>query len=260
MIKSDLEEIKSKFEMASEAELQALIAQYAEDDRAGVRKLAEKHAKRLLVLAKERERMHALFEYERYYYEQGYQVICGIDEAGRGPWVGPVVAGAVILPRDCDILYVNDSKKLSEAKREELYEVIKEKALSWAVGSASEKRIDEINILQATYEAMREAISKLKPQPEVLLNDAVIIPKVDLKQVKIIKGDAKSASIGAASIMAKVTRDRMLVEYDKLYPEFQFAKNKGYGTKDHIEALLKYGPTPIHRRSFIKNYVEEGTI
>ena len=183
-------------------------------------------------------------------------MICGIDEAGRGPWVGPVVAGAVILPKDCDILYINDSKKLSEAKREELYEVIKEKAVAWAVGVVSEKRIDEINILQATYEAMREAISKLKVQPDLLLNDAVIIPKVDLPQVKIIKGDEKSASIGAASIMAKVTRDRMLIEYDKLYPEFKFAKNKGYGTKDHIEALLKYGPTPIHRRSFIKNYVQ----
>lgn len=211
--------------------------------------------KQMEALKREKERMYALFEYERSYPE--YQLICGIDEAGRGPWVGPVVAGAVILPKDCDILYINDSKKLSEAKREELYEVIKEKAVAWAVGSASEKRIDEINILQATYEAMREAISKLGVAPQLLLNDAVIIPGVDLPQVKIIKGDAKSASIGAASIMAKVTRDRMMAEYDALYPEFKFAKNKGYGTKEHIEALLKYGPTPIHRRSFIKNYVSE---
>ena len=209
--------------------------------------------KQMEALKREKERMYALFEYERSYPQ--YELICGIDEVGRGPWVGPVVAGAVILPKDCDILYINDSKKLSEAKREELYEVIKEKAIAWAVGSASEKRIDEINILQATYEAMREAISKLDPKPELLLNDAVIIPGVSLPQVKIIKGDAKSASIGAASIMAKVTRDRMMVEYDKLYPEYKFAQNKGYGTKDHIEALLKYGPTPIHRRSFIKNYV-----
>ncbi|MBR6478431.1 MAG: ribonuclease HII [Lachnospiraceae bacterium] len=214
-----------------------------------------KRLKQLEALRKEKERMYALFEYERSYPE--YQLICGIDEAGRGPWVGPVVAGAVILPKDCDILYINDSKKLSEAKREELYEVIKEKAVAWAVGSASEKRIDEINILQATYEAMREAISKLGVAPQLLLNDAVIIPGVDIPQVKIIKGDARSASIGAASIMAKVTRDRMMEEYDALYPEFKFAKNKGYGTKEHIEALLKYGPTPIHRRSFIKNYVKE---
>ena len=214
---------------------------------------AEKIKKQEAALQKEKERMYELFAYEREYAK--YQLICGIDEAGRGPWVGPVVAGAVILPKDCDILYINDSKKLSEAKREELYEVIQEKAVAWAVGSASEKRIDEINILQATYEAMREAISKLGVTPDLLLNDAVIIPGVAMPQVKIIKGDAKSASIGAASIMAKVTRDRMLREYDKIYPEFQFAKNKGYGTKDHIEALKKYGPTPIHRRSFIKNYV-----
>ncbi|MBQ2100117.1 MAG: ribonuclease HII [Lachnospiraceae bacterium] len=214
---------------------------------------AERAKKQEEALKKEKERMFELFSYEREY--ANYQLICGIDEAGRGPWVGPVVAGAVILPKDCDILYINDSKKLSEAKREELYDVIAEKAVAWAVGSASEKRIDEINILQATYEAMREAISKLGVKPDLLLNDAVIIPGIQTPQVKIIKGDAKSASIGAASIMAKVTRDRMLREYDKLYPEFQFAKNKGYGTKDHIEALLKYGPTPIHRRSFIKNYV-----
>ena len=222
----------------------------------GKSELEEKRRlKKLEALAREKERMYALFEYERSYPE--YELICGIDEAGRGPWVGPVVAGAVILPKDCDILYINDSKKLSEAKREELYDVIREKAISWAVGVVSEKRIDEINILQATYEAMREAVSKLSPAPQLLLNDAVIIPGIDLPQVKIIKGDAKSASIGAASIMAKVTRDRMMLEYDKEYPEFKFAKNKGYGTKDHIEALLKYGPTPIHRRTFIRNYVEE---
>jgi ribonuclease HII len=216
-------------------------------------KEAERLRKKMEALEKEKARMYELFAYEREY--QKYQLICGIDEAGRGPWVGPVVAGAVILPKDCDILYINDSKKLSEAKREELYDVIREKAVAWAVGSASEKRIDEINILQATYEAMRQAIAGLGVAPDLLLNDAVIIPKVEIPQVKIIKGDAKSASIGAASIMAKVTRDRMLREYDKLYPEFQFAKNKGYGTKDHIEALKKYGPTPIHRKTFIKNYV-----
>ena len=222
----------------------------------GKSELEEKRRlKKLEALAREKERMYALFEYERSYPE--YELICGIDEAGRGPWVGPVVSGAVILPKDCDILYINDSKKLSEAKREELYDVIREKAVSWAVGVVSEKRIDEINILQATYEAMRDAVSKLSPAPQLLLNDAVIIPGIDLPQVKIIKGDAKSASIGAASIMAKVTRDRMMLEYDKEYPEFKFAKNKGYGTKDHIEALLKYGPTPIHRRTFIRNYVEE---
>ena len=181
--------------------------------------------------------------------------VCGIDEVGRGPLAGPVVAGAVILPKDCDILYINDSKQLSEKKREELYDIIMEKAVAVGIGMVSPARIDEINILNATYEAMREAISKLKVQPQVLLNDAVTIPKVDIKQVPIIKGDAKSISIGAASIVAKVTRDRLMVEYENILPGYGFASNKGYGSKEHIEALQKLGPTPIHRSSFIKNFV-----
>ena len=174
---------------------------------------------------------------------------------GRGPLAGPVVAGAVILPRDCRILYVNDSKQLSEKKREELYDIIMDKAVACAVGYASPERIDEINILQATYEAMREAIGKLNPAPQILLNDAVTIPGVNIRQVPIIKGDAKSITIGAASIIAKVTRDRLMVEYDKVFPQYDFAGNKGYGSAAHIEALKKYGPTPIHRRSFIKNFL-----
>ena len=166
-----------------------------------------------------------------------------------------MVAGAVILPKDCDILYINDSKKLSAAKREELYDVIMEKAVAVGIGMASPQRIDEINILQATYEAMREAISKLSVEPDILLNDAVTIPQVEIKQVPIIKGDAKSISIGAASIVAKVTRDRLMVEYDAIMPEYGFASNKGYGSAEHIAALKKYGPTPIHRASFIGNFV-----
>ena len=188
-------------------------------------------------------------------FRSGYSHICGIDEAGRGPLAGPVVAGAVILPKDCDLLYINDSKQLSEKKREELYTAILEKALCWGVGYASPQRIDEINILQATYEAMREAISKLHPQPDLLLNDAVTIPQVSIRQIPIIKGDAKSISIGAASIIAKVTRDRLMREYDQLFPGYGFAKNKGYGGEAHIEALKKYGPTPIHRKSFIHRFV-----
>lgn len=246
-------EIKALFQNSRVEEYNELIERFLTDERASVQKLVHVAKKHLEDLEAEKTRMHELFRFEREYPQ--YEFICGVDEAGRGPWVGPVVAGAVILPKDCDILYINDSKKLSEKKREELYEVIREKAVAWAVGVSSEKRIDEINILQATYEAMREAIGKLNPKPQLLLNDAVKIPKLDIPQVPIIKGDAKSASIGAASIMAKVTRDRMLLEYDKLYPEFQFAKNKGYGTKDHIDALKKYGPTPIHRMSFIKNYL-----
>lgn len=161
----------------------------------------------------------------------------------------------MILPKDCDILYINDSKQLSEKKREELYDVIMEKAVACAVGYATPERIDEINILQATYEAMREAIGKLSPAPDILLNDAVTIPGVAIRQIPIIKGDAKSISIGAASIIAKVTRDRLMTEYDKVFPSYDFAGNKGYGSAAHIEALKKYGPTPIHRRSFIKNFV-----
>lgn len=204
-------------------------------------------------LQKELERLEAMKEYE-YTYE-ACSFICGIDEAGRGPLAGPVVAGAVILPKDCQILYLNDSKKVSEKKRELLFDEIREKAVSCGIGVVGPGRIDEINILQATYEAMREAVSQLQPAPEILLNDAVTIPGIDLMQIPIVKGDAKSVSIAAASILAKVTRDRMMVEYDALYPEYGFAKHKGYGTAVHIQALKEHGPCPIHRRSFIKNFV-----
>lgn len=248
-----LAEIKKQLQAACEEELPAFIDRYGGDERAGVRKLVESAEKRLSALAKERARIEQLKRYEREYADYAY--ICGIDEVGRGPLAGPVVAGAVILPKDCDILYINDSKQLSEKRREELYEVIMERAVACAVGYASPERIDEINILQATYEAMREAIGKLSPRPDLLLNDAVTIPKVDIRQVPIIKGDAKSISIGAASIIAKVTRDRLMVEYDSIFPEYGFAGNKGYGSAAHIEALKKYGPTPIHRRSFIGNFV-----
>ena len=167
----------------------------------------------------------------------------------------PVVAGAVILPEDSKILWLNDSKQLSAKKREELYDVIMEEAISVGVGYASPARIDEINILQATYEAMREAISKLSVKPDVLLNDAVKIPQVDIRQVPIIKGDAKSVSIAAASIVAKVTRDRLMEEYDKVLPGYGFASNKGYGSAEHIAALKEIGPSPIHRQSFIGHFV-----
>lgn len=192
-------------------------------------------------------------EFERKYADCEY--ICGIDEVGRGPLAGPVVAGAVILPKDEMILYLNDSKKLSEKKREELYDIIMEKAVATGIGIVSPARIDEINILQATYEAMRMAIANLKVQPTLLLNDAVTIPQVDIKQVPIIKGDAKSVSIAAASIIAKVTRDRLMVEYDEVLPGYGFASNKGYGSAVHIEALKTMGATPIHRQTFIKNFV-----
>ena len=161
----------------------------------------------------------------------------------------------MILPKDCRILYINDSKKLSEKRRNELFDIIKEEAVTYGIGIIDAARIDEINILQATYEAMRSAINNLNPSPDILLNDAVTIPKVDVKQVPIIKGDAKSISIAAASVLAKVTRDRIMEEYDKKYPEYGFAKHKGYGTKQHIQALEQFGASPIHRRTFITKFV-----
>jgi len=209
--------------------------------------------KRQAKLEKERVRIEAMKVYEKEYESHGW--ICGIDEVGRGPLCGPVVASAVILPKDCRILYLNDSKKLSEKKREELYDVIMEQAVAVGLGMATSQRIDEINILQATYEAMREAVANLKVKPAVLLNDAVTIPGVDIPQIPIIKGDAKSVSIAAASIIAKVTRDRMMVEYDRMYPGYDLASNKGYGTKVHMEAIKAMGPCEIHRRTFIKNII-----
>lgn len=250
-----IQEIKERFKNTPIQELPAFCEIYRADERKGVQKLVEQGHKRIQALEQEKERLKQMREFEREYEHLGY--ICGIDEVGRGPFAGPVVAGAVILPPDCEILYVNDSKQLSEKMREQIYDEIMEKAVSVAVGYASPQRIDEINILQATYEAMREAVSKLDVTPQILLNDAVTIPQITIPQVPIIKGDAKSISIAAASIVAKVTRDRLMREYDKIMPEYGFASNKGYGSKEHIEAIKKYGPTPIHRRSFIHNVTGE---
>lgn len=213
----------------------------------------EREAKKIAKLKAEKERIELMREFEEKYDSCSY--ICGIDEAGRGPLAGPVVAGAVVLPKGKRILYVNDSKKLSEKKRDELFDIIKDEALTYAVGIISPERIDEINILQATYEAMRQAVNKLSVKPDIFLNDAVTIPGIEGKQVPIIKGDAKSLTIASASILAKVTRDRIMVEYDSMYPEYEFAKHKGYGTKAHIEAIKEYGPCPIHRKTFIKNFI-----
>lgn len=248
-----ISEIKKIMQAARVNELPAFITAYGVDMRAGVQELVKKAQKRMEDYEKELERTERMKEFEYQYSSCSY--ICGIDEVGRGPLAGPVVAGAVILPKDCDILYLNDSKQLSEKKREELYDEIMEKAVATGLGSVEPERIDEINILQATYEAMREAVGKLSPAPDLLLNDAVTIPGISIRQVPIIKGDAKSISIAAASIIAKVTRDRLMAEYDALYPEYGFASNKGYGAGSHIEAIRKFGPCPIHRRTFIKNFM-----
>ncbi len=255
MSKESIKEIGSRLKMAEDAEREQLMKVYASDDRAGVQKLLEKYRKQKEKLLAEKERLAKMRQYEEKYAD--YAFICGIDEVGRGPLAGPVVAGAVILPKECEILYINDSKKLSAAKRDELYDEIMDKAVAVGLGMASPARIDEINILQATYEAMRQAISKLKVAPQLLLNDAVTIPGVEIPQVPIIKGDAKSLSIAGASVLAKVTRDHMMIEYDKIFPEYGFAKHKGYGTAMHTEALRKYGPCPIHRRSFIGKIMQE---
>ncbi len=249
-----ISEIKIILETASLNELAEKLSYFENDERDGVKKLVLRAKKRLEDYEKELIRTEQMKQYEKEY--ANYCYICGIDEVGRGPLAGPVVAAAVILPKDCNILYINDSKKLSEAKREELYEQIMEQAVSVGIGIVSEERIDEINILQATYEAMREAVGKLNVTPDLLLNDAVTIPNLSMKQVPIIKGDAKSISIAAASIIAKVTRDRMMIEWDSIYPEYAFASNKGYGSQQHMKALEEVGPCKLHRKTFIKSYVK----
>ena len=197
-------------------------------------------------------RLEGMKEYERKYAGKGF--ICGVDEAGRGPLAGPVVAAAVILPEDETFIYLNDSKKVTEKRREALYEQIVSKAVSYGIGIVSHDIIDEINILQATYCAMRSAVENMYIRPDVCLVDAVTIPDLgDIEQVPIIKGDAKSVSIAAASVLAKVTRDRIMVELGAKYPQYGFEKHKGYGTKAHMEAIREFGPCPEHRRTFIKN-------
>ena len=250
-----ISEIKAELENADKDTRESLLELCKKDTRKGVLKLVEKYEKQKAAMVEELERLKKMHEFEDKYSE--YEYIAGIDEAGRGPLAGPVVAASVILPKDCEILYLNDSKQLSAKRRDELFDEIKQKAIAYGIGIVSQGRIDDINILQATYEAMREAIGRMseKQNPDLLLVDAVHIPDVDIKQVGIVKGDAKSASIAAASIVAKVTRDRMMKEYDAVYPGYDFAKNKGYGTKAHIEGIKKQGICDIHRRTFVKKYI-----
>ena len=230
-------EVKAEFAASQEADWQQICQMYEADSRNGVQKLVQQYRKKLEALEKEKLRMEQMMQFEHKYEHLGY--LCGIDEVGRGPLAGPVVACAVILPADHHILYLNDSKKLTARKREELYDVIMKEAVAVGIGMASPA----------------QAVSRLSVMPQLLLNDAVTIPGIDIPQVPIIKGDAKSASIAAASIVAKVTRDRLMVEYDETMPEYGFASNKGYGSQEHIAALQKYGPTPIHRASFITHFV-----
>jgi ribonuclease HII len=254
MDKKSVKEIEAEFSSCSDCGVRnALFEEYASDERKSVQNLLAKLRRADEKLEAERRRVEEMCSYEKEY--SRYELICGIDEAGRGPLAGPVVAGAVILPKDCRILYINDSKKLSAKKRDELFDEIQERALAYGVGVIGYERIDEINILQATYEAMRAAVASLKFRPDILLNDAVRIPDIDIFQVPIIKGDAKSQSIAAASILAKVTRDRLMQEYAEAYPQYGFDRNKGYGSAEHIAAIKKYGPCPIHRKTFITSFI-----
>ncbi len=238
-------------------ELIAFIDKYINDSRANVSKLVENATKKHEAILNEISRTELMYTFEEKYIDLGNDYICGIDEVGRGPLAGPVVAAAVILPKDERILYLNDSKQVSKKKREDLYDIILKKAVAYGIGVVSESVIDEINILQATYKAMQIAINNLSKKPDILLNDAVKIPDIDIKQVPIIKGDTLSASIAAASIVAKVTRDRMMEEYEAIYPGYDFGKSAGYGTPNHIKKLKEDGPCDIHRRTFIKKILSQ---
>ena len=250
-----ISEIKNELSLCAFDELPGFIASYADDDRSGVKSLVKKAEKRIEDFHNELKRLEAMREFEHRYGER-YEFICGVDEAGRGPFAGPIVAGAAILPKDVDILYLNDSKKLSEQRREELFVEIKEKAISFGVGIVSAARIDEIGVGKADFEAMRLAISQLSPQPQFALTDAFLIPDLNIPQENIVKGDARSVSIAAASILAKVTRDHIMEELDEKYPMYGFKDHKGYGTQFHRDRITEFGPCPEHRMSFLTNMNE----
>lgn len=218
------------------------------DPRSGVQKLLTSYKRKQELLLKKKEQFLSRFQYERRFWGKG-QLVAGVDEVGRGPLAGPVVTAAVIIDENFDLIDVNDSKKLSPKRRLELYPKILEKAVSVGIGIKNAQVIDEINIYEADRLAMSEAVKDLDRKPDALLVDAMDVP-IAIPQIKLIKGDAKSNSIGAASIVAKVFRDKLMDDYDALYPQYKFSKNAGYGTKDHLDALNKFGPTPIHRKSF----------
>lgn len=218
------------------------------DPRSGVQKLLTSYKRKQDLLLKKKEQFLSRFQYERRFWGKG-QLVAGVDEVGRGPLAGPVVTAAVIIDKNFDLIDVNDSKKLTPKRRLELYPKILEKAVSVGIGIKNAQVIDEINIYEADRLAMAEAVKNLDRKPDALLVDAMDVP-IDIPQIKLIKGDAKSNSIAAASIVAKVFRDKLMDDYDALYPQYKFSKNAGYGTKDHLDALNKFGPTPIHRKSF----------
>lgn len=248
-----VKEINAIIESISPNEYLKYIDILKDDERKSVKNIAIKLAKKLDKIRDENERLEMINTFENEGYQKGYTYIGGIDEAGRGPLAGPVVAAVVVFKPGTKIEGINDSKKLSEAKRDELFDIIKEQALDYGIGIVQKDEIDEYNILNATYMAMKKAINCLKKTPDYLLVDAAHVPDVNIDQKSIIKGDSKSISIAAASILAKVTRDSLMYEYDKMYPEYGFASHKGYGTDQHYKAIREHGITPIHRKSFLKN-------
>ena len=229
---------------------EAILAEADADERASVRQLADKWRARKSKREAEKARFREMLYYEEAFRQEGYQVVAGIDEAGRGPLAGPVSIGACILPQDCFIEKLNDSKKLSEKQRDILYDKIIECAIDWKVIFISEEEIDQKNIYQATINGMYQAVTELSVTPDAVLIDAVPLSKLSQPSHSLIKGDQKSASIAAASILAKVSRDRLMEEYDRIYPQYGFAKHKGYGTAEHVAAIREYGPCPIHRKTF----------
>lgn len=249
----NINEIKQIFETTDILSIEEVIEGFRTDSRSGVKKLIASYENKLKKYHEEVLRLQAMVDFDRDLLAEGD--ICGIDEVGRGPLAGPVVTAAVIMPPESRILYVDDSKKLTQAKREELYELIMNEAYAVSFGIKGVEEVDTLNILQATLLAMSEAVNHLEVIPDLIIADAVTIPDTQIKQVSVIKGDEKSYSVACASIVAKVTRDRMMIDYHELFPNYGFDANKGYGAAMHIEALKKYGPCPIHRRTFIKNFI-----
>lgn len=249
--------IDEELKVLSLDDLPTALTGYEKDERKGVHNLIKKYYKKITDHQKLVDHFKVMNQFEEELIEQGYSYIAGIDEVGRGPLAGPVVSAVVILPKNHGLLGLDDSKKLSAKKREELYDQILEVAVDYAVGIVDVQTIDEINILEATYVAMEQAINKLEQKPDHILVDAVTIPRIDIPQTPIIGGDGKSNTIAAASIVAKVTRDRMMVNFADIYPEYYFQSNKGYGSSDHVEALKLYGPCPLHRQSFIGKIINQ---
>lgn len=254
-----IKDIKDELMSCEIEEINQKIEKYKYDERKGVQTAIISAEKRLKKYNDEEERLENILKYERECYSKNFELVAGVDEVGRGPLAGPVVAGVVILPKNCKIHGVNDSKKLTEKKRIELDKIIKEKAIAYGIGIVDHETIDKINILQATYQAMREAINSLEVKPEFILNDAVYIPDVKIPQKGIVGGDGKSISIAAASIIAKVYRDELMKEYGEKYPEYGFESNKGYGSATHLATLQSNGVCDIHRKTFLKNLLNEET-